>query len=379
MTAESRARPRGLLPLALLVLLLHLGMLTVTGAPRPASPRPLTVRLLPPERGAVQGGATAITASVPAAPAAATQAAGPAESDRQGHPVAAFPEVARLSGQPRSGPIDSPASVPVPAAGSTNEPVAANPGIARPASAGVAPPAALGAPAAAAAPEGDPLRLPSAFVLRFATRRDAAAPPPGPTSAGEAAAELGFESDGHRYRAWLRLAAPGEPARLDTSEGDIGPDGLRPLRYLERRRAAMAAHFDWTDGRIRFSGQQPDAPLPPGAQDRVSALIQLSARLAAPAAAPAPDLGWTVWTATARDAGEQVWRVLALESPADVPADLADGIAPVRLQRVPRHPFEPLLDTWHAPARHGLPVRLRLTMPDGRVLDLHPVGPPHRP
>ena len=66
--------------------------------------------------------------------------------------------------------------------------------------------------------------------------------------------------------------------RTQTSQGTLGPNGLRPDRFADQWRGEKAASFTRTpeadpkaaQGTIQFSAGNPEAPLLPGAQDQVS-------------------------------------------------------------------------------------------------------------
>ncbi len=70
-------------------------------------------------------------------------------------------------------------------------------------------------------------------------------------------------------------------ARVEqTSEGEIGDAGLRPIQYRTERNgvAAEAASFEWQARILKFSGGR-EAPLLPGAQDVLSLFYQLGQQL----------------------------------------------------------------------------------------------------
>ena len=88
---------------------------------------------------------------------------------------------------------------------------------------------------------------------------------------------------GDRYRLALEAQVGGLTLLMQTSEGDIGPHGLAPVRFLDQRarRSAQAANFRRDDGRITFSGAGVEWPLLAGSQDRLSWMIQLAGIAAA--------------------------------------------------------------------------------------------------
>ncbi|MCM1128603.1 MAG: DUF3108 domain-containing protein [Alistipes senegalensis] len=66
---------------------------------------------------------------------------------------------------------------------------------------------------------------------------------------------------------------------LDTaSEGSIGPSGLRPALFTEKRRNRDETRtlFDWKNKTLTFSASQRTLPLEEGVQDRASVVWQLA-------------------------------------------------------------------------------------------------------
>ena len=177
-------------------------------------------------------------------------------------------------------------------------------------------------------------------------------------------AVLAWQHDDASYEASLELDAP--QRRVQRSTGELGPDGLRPLRFSDRLRSEEATHFDRGQGRIMFSSNRPDVPLLPGAQDRLSVLVQLAALAAADPGLLAAGTTTTLQVASTRDA--DAWQ-FTVEGPdrLDLPGGTRDT---VKLTRAPRGPYDALLEVWLAPGQAYAPVRLRLTSPNADWLDL---------
>jgi len=178
-------------------------------------------------------------------------------------------------------------------------------------------------------------------------------------------ARLDWRQDGSHYEARLELAATGLRARVQQSSGDIGPAGLVPERFSDRSRGEQATHFDRAGGRIVFSNNQPAAEWLPGTQDRLSVVLQLAMLAAAQPARFAPGTEVAIPTATTREAGDWIFRVLGEED-----LQLAGGaVRALRLERLPRREYDQKVDLWLAPGLAYAPVRLRLTNPDGGWVD----------
>jgi len=155
-------------------------------------------------------------------------------------------------------------------------------------------------------------------------------------------------------------------ARLRSSSGRVGPQGLAPERFGDRRRSNQkAAHFDHEGQRIRYSNNAPDTPLLPGAQDQLSVFLQLAALLqASPEAYPA---GQTIRLQVAGTGSAEVWAFLL--GPQETLALPAGSVNARRLTRPPRREFDSTLEIWLAPALQFLPVRIRITEHNGDLAD----------
>ena len=241
---------------------------------------------------------------------------------------------------------------------------------------GLAAPTALhGIDASTARPEVQTtnLRIPSAQTLVYGlTGRSRGQP-----FQGEA--ELDWRHDGHQYEAHMRQRwATG--LREMSSTGRLGTEGLAPEQFTERHqgRGELAAHFEPATGsglaapalsgrgreggaRVRFSGNQPDAELPAGAQDRLSVFLQLAARVAGlgrPLRA-GETLDFPVATARAGAA----WR-FRYEGAHRLPGPGGERDA-LRLRRQPEAPHDLEIEVWLAPDLDYLPLQWRLSQDNG--------------
>jgi hypothetical protein len=254
-------------------------------------------------------------------------------------PVALAADSAAAPEAPRTSPPRR--ALPAPAAA----PVKATPAVA-PDPAPPWPPAAAGG----TAPPVYPTRLPPAVTLQYAVQRE------GAVRAGGLQAELRWRpADDGRYELTMSLAATGW-----ASVGMVDEHGLAPERQVETRRGreVRAANFQRDSGRITFSGPQLEFPLLPGAQDRLSWLLQLAAVLEAnPGLAGAGGEVTLFVAGPCGDAGPWTFKSQGAET-AELPAGATAGA--VHLRRSPDRPYDTRVDVWLDPARHHLPVRLRL-------------------
>jgi hypothetical protein len=172
---------------------------------------------------------------------------------------------------------------------------------------------------------------------------------------------LRWYSDGDHYR--LTLERSGQAALGSDSQGRLGAAGLAPERYVESRRGReqRAVNFQHDAGRITFSGPQLEYPLLPGAQDRLSWMLQLPAVLEADAALREPGSEVLIFVAGARGDG-QVWTFTVQgRHDLEAPAGLVAGA--LHLRRAATRPYDTQVDVWLDPARHHLPVRVLMHFP----------------
>jgi hypothetical protein len=274
-----------------------------------------------------------------AAPAAEAAPAEPAADARPARPGSAAPDPAR-------GARAEAAAAPATSA------VAAAPGAPRPEAAASA---AEGA-RANAVPAGGGLpvptyatRVPRAVVLQFELRRN------GLVESGE----LVWSPSETGYAATFNGRAFGRPVLSWASQGRFDTDGLAPERFtVENRRAVHAANFQREKGHISYSGQALEHPLAPGAQDRLSWMLQLPAIIAADPAAFGPGTSVSMQVTGARgDADVWTFAVEARETVDVVEGRIENAL---RLLREPRRPYDTRVAVWLDPARQHLPVKLSL-------------------
>jgi hypothetical protein len=177
--------------------------------------------------------------------------------------------------------------------------------------------------------------------------------------------ELVWTSTEGGYEASLMFGAFGQK-RIQTSRGQIGPDGLMPERFSDKFRSELAAHFNRQQGKITFSANTPDAPLLAGAQDRLSVLIQLAALVSSSPERFAPATTLTIQTVGPRDA--DLW--LFTVGPTETLTLPGGQLELVRLTRNPRQAYDQQVDIWLAQTLSYLPARIRITEASGDFIDL---------
>jgi len=177
--------------------------------------------------------------------------------------------------------------------------------------------------------------------------------------------ELRWRHDGQSYEAALEISAPLLPTRRQASTGAITMDGLAPQRFSDKTRHEEAAHFQRDKGLVTFSSNRPDAPLLAGAQDRLSVLLQIGALVAGNPGKFAPSSSIAVQTASTRDAEEWHFTVEGEEQ-----LQLPGGaVSALKLIRNPRKEYDQKVELWLGTGMDYVPVRLRLTQPNGDWVD----------
>jgi hypothetical protein len=177
-------------------------------------------------------------------------------------------------------------------------------------------------------------------------------------------AELGWQKNGEDYETRMEISAFGL-SRVQTSRGLVTPQGLAPIRFSDKYRSEVAAHFNREKGKVTFSANTPDVILQAGAQDRLSIMIQLAALIAAAPARFPLDTVIATQTIGPRDADTWLFTVGIQET-----LSLPGGELPaLKLQRNPRQEFDQRVELWLAPALGYLPARIRITEPNGDYVD----------
>lgn len=177
--------------------------------------------------------------------------------------------------------------------------------------------------------------------------------------------ELLWRHDGTSYEARLEISSPLLPSRIQHSTGLITAEGLAPVRFSDKARSEEAAHFQRDQGKVSFSSNRPDAPLLPGTQDRLSVMLQLGAMVGGdPHSFPAGTV-ISIPTASTREAEPWQFTVEGQEE-----LELPGGkVGALKLIRNPRREFDQKVELWLAPGMDYVPVRLRLTQPNGDWVD----------
>ncbi len=142
------------------------------------------------------------------------------------------------------------------------------------------------------------------------------------------------------------LAALRGKTRSQSSEGEVTASGLRPSEFRDQRegREAESAVFDWSAGKVAFSGGRGESRIADGTQDMVSVFYQLAWL------APRADIDMAV--ATASRLGRWKFEWLGEERLEAAGATLSTLHLRTRADG-------DITEVWLAPAHGGLPVKIR--------------------
>jgi hypothetical protein len=369
---------RALLLLTAAVLGLHalvLGLAAHSGLPSVVSPAPVvfhTRTVASPAPAAVEAVAASPAVAAPAAAKqpSATQRkprpakapappveAGPSDPPPEGDVAMAPATPASAATEGASDPLLAARAAPEAPVATAPQPAASDSSAATPGIAVVAPGNALGSDSA----QRVPVRLPPPARLDFEVQGQAK------RLQYSASAELVWQHDGQQYQARQEIRVLFLGSRAQTSVGEITPLGLQPRRFGDRSRSEKAAHFDFAQGQVTFSANSPSARIAPGAQDRLSVFLQLSAMLAAaPAAYP---VGTRIQVPTVSSRAADLWTFTIGDTETlDLPLGPVRAVA---LERLPVRDYDQKAQVWLAPELDYLPVRIRITQTNGDYAELN--------
>ena len=355
-------RRRRLLPVALVVLL-HWVVLSVL----------LDVDLELPRHGPGEGGAATILAQV--LPAATPLPPPPPEPlpvpQSEPPPLPAIPPLPVELGLPaEQGGItvgSAPAATDGVPGGTGTEPETATPAPVE-ASPPAPPPDMPAPPPEPAAPAVPELRRytvdmpPPATITLDVARTDA----DGTEWSGEAVLDWKLNNDTYRIKveAGIRVVFTRVNLVVLTSEGAVAATGFAPMKMTEKRRgrSLTATHFDWGGNKLTFSASQAAYPLVPGAQDKASIPLQLSAIARGDSKQLSGEID--IFVGEDRDATVYRFKVVGQE-------EIDTRLGKLHTWHLTRPPlpgsYKSTLDIWLAPQHGWYPVRIRNTEANGAV------------
>lgn len=218
-------------------------------------------------------------------------------------------------------------------------------------------------PAAASAPKaavGVKFSVPPSGELQYDTFYNGVRNQPG---------TIHWTSNAQSYEMVVSVPLPFVGPLTYSSHGRIDAFGLAPDQYIEKRgrRPEDVAIFNRTDKTIVFTRTPATLPLPDGAQDRFSMVMQLASLVRGDPAAYKPGVTRQFFVVD-NDSGEN-WPV---ETIGDETIRTAQGYLETRhFKRLPRHDGDlRRIDVWLAPSLGWLPARIMQTEPNGTQFEL---------
>jgi hypothetical protein len=225
--------------------------------------------------------------------------------------------------------------------------------------------ATASAPAAGSAPQASPgvkFSVPPSGELQYDTFYNGVRNQPGTI-------HWTSDSNAQRYEMVVSVPLPFVGTFVYSSHGRIDAFGLAPDQYVEKRgrRPEDVAIFNRTDKQIAFTRTPATLPLPDGAQDRFSMVMQLASLVRGDPAAYKPGVTRQFFVVD-NDSGEN-WPV---ETIGDETIRTAQGYLETRhFKRLPRHEGDlRRIDVWLAPSLGWLPARIMQTEPNGTQIEL---------
>lgn len=219
------------------------------------------------------------------------------------------------------------------------------------------------APAAASAPKaatGVKFSVPPSGELQYDTFYNGVRNQPG---------TIHWTSNAESYEMVVSVPVPFVGTFVYSSHGRIDAFGLAPDQYIEKRgrRPEDVAIFNRTGKQIAFTRTPATLPLPDGAQDRFSMVMQLASLVRGDPAAYKPGVTRQFFVVD-NDSGEN-WPV---ETIGDETIRTAQGYLETRhFKRLPRHEGDlRRIDVWLAPSLGWLPARIMQTEPNGTQVEL---------
>jgi hypothetical protein len=180
-----------------------------------------------------------------------------------------------------------------------------------------------------------------------------------------ASAAIHWNNQGDHYQAQGEISLLGFKA-VQNSQGLLGAQGLMPVRFSDKRRSEIAAHFNAEKRQITYSANTPDAVLRLLQQDQLSVFIQLAAWVAADPAHFPVGTHITVPVSSAR--GPDFW-LFSVDGPEVLALANHRSMSTLKLHRLLQKETDTAGEVWLSPDLQYLPARIKLTDAKGNVVD----------
>lgn len=178
-----------------------------------------------------------------------------------------------------------------------------------------------------------------------------------------------WTSNGQTYEMVVSVPLPFVGTFSYSSHGHIDAFGLAPDQYIEKRghRAENVSIFNRVTRQIAFTRTPASLPLPDGAQDRFSMVMQLASLVRGDPAAYKPGVTRQFFVVDSDSA--ETWPI---ETIGDETIRTAQGYLATRhFKRLPRRDGDQRrIDVWLAPSLGWLPARIMQTEPNGTQVEL---------
>jgi hypothetical protein len=180
-----------------------------------------------------------------------------------------------------------------------------------------------------------------------------------------ASGELLWQHDNVNYQMKLDISHMLLGSRIQTSVGQLGPQGLQPKRFGEKSKQELAAHFEREKGQVVFSANSTPQALQVAAQDRLSLFAQLAALLAGSPELRQPGQQLSFQIVSSKSA--ELWSFQVADSELlNLPAG---KLTALKVSRLPLQNHDQTADMWLAPAHGYLPVKVRIAQSNGDVFE----------
>ncbi len=180
-----------------------------------------------------------------------------------------------------------------------------------------------------------------------------------------ASGELLWQHDSVNYQMKLDISHMLLGSRIQTSVGQLGPQGLQPKRFGEKNKQELAAHFEREKGQVVFSANSTPQTLQVAAQDRLSLFAQLAALLAGSPELRQPGQQLSFQIVSSKSA--ELWSFQVADSELlNLPAG---KLTALKVSRLPLQNHDQTADMWLAPAHGYLPVKVRIAQSNGDVFE----------
>lgn len=185
-----------------------------------------------------------------------------------------------------------------------------------------------------------------------------------------ASSRLAWQSQDGRYEAQLEMRARFVGSRNQTSTGRWQDEQLMPERYVDQARVERRFQLDWARQRFEFwrEGQLVrEGPLDRGTQDRLSVFFALAWQAQRRLSTPTADAGDPWQVRVINQEGAEIWSFADRGAERlDTPAGTLDTR---QLDRLPGDHNNTGMTLWLSRSHGWLPARIRLTDPNGDVVD----------